>query len=67
MPSAVLTLSVPDISCGHCKAAIESAVGELHDVESVDVDVETKTVSVVGGTEDAVVDAVVGAGYRVAR
>lgn len=67
MPTAELTLSVPDISCGHCKQAIESAVADLADVHSVEVDVDAKTVHVVGGDSEAVVAAVVNAGYEVAR
>ncbi len=67
MPTSSITLSVPDISCGHCKQAIESAVAGVADVSSVDVDVETKTVQVIGGDEHDVVDAVTKAGYAVAR
>ena len=66
-PGDVLTLSVPDISCGHCKATIESAVAEVAEVTDVDVDVEAKTVTVVGGSTDGVVAAITGAGYDVAR
>ncbi len=39
------TLSVPDISCGHCKESIEGAVGQLAGVEAVTVDIEPRTVS----------------------
>ncbi len=66
-PAGSITIDVPDISCGHCKQAIESAVGEVPDVASVEVDVDAKTVTVVGGTADGVVDAITGAGYEVAR
>ena len=41
-----LTLSVPDISCDHCKASIEEAVGSLETVDSVEVSVDQKTVNV---------------------
>jgi cation-transporting ATPase V/Cu+-exporting ATPase len=61
------TLTVPDISCGHCKQAIESAVGVVPDVSAVDVDIDAKTVTVVGGTTDGIVEAITGAGYAVAR
>ena len=40
------TYSVPDVSCGHCKMAIEKAVGALEGVSSVDVSVEGKTVDI---------------------
>lgn len=39
-------ISVPDISCAHCKSTIEQAVSELVGVERVDVDVTAKTVLV---------------------
>lgn len=39
------TLIAPDISCEHCQHAIESAVGKLAGVESVKVDIPTKTVN----------------------
>ena len=59
--------SVPGISCGHCKAAIEGEVGKLAGVDTVEVDVEAKTVRVDGRvTEDEVRGAVDEAGYEVA-
>lgn len=39
-------LSVPDISCEHCKTSIEGAVGGLDGVRSVTVAIEPKTVAV---------------------
>ena len=39
-------LSVPQISCNHCKMAIESAVRGLGGVIEVEVEVPDKTVSV---------------------
>jgi copper chaperone len=41
------TYSVPDVSCMHCKRAIEGAVGAMPGISQVDVDVEGKTVHVV--------------------
>jgi copper chaperone len=38
--------SVPDVSCGHCKATIEKVLGALPGVASVAVEVEAKTVDV---------------------
>lgn len=61
------TYSVPDISCGHCKATIEAAVNELGEVTSVDVDIAAKTVTVDGGRSDAIVAAIEDAGYHVIR
>ncbi len=65
-----LVLSVPDISCGHCKAAIEGAVSSVSGVHSVEVDVGDRTVDVV--FDDAATDrgvivaAIEGQGYEVA-
>lgn len=42
--STTTTLSVPEISCDHCKHSIEGAVGTLTGVESVNVEIEPKTV-----------------------
>jgi copper chaperone len=61
------TYSVPEISCGHCKSTIEAAVGELGDVDRVEVDIDAKTVTVDGGRADAVVAAIEDAGYDVVR
>jgi len=61
------TYSVPGISCGHCKNAIEGELATLDGVESALVDIDAKTVVVVGEiTEDAVRAAVDEAGYEVA-
>lgn len=37
---------VPNISCMHCRRAIESALGGMAGVEKVEVNVEDKTVDV---------------------
>jgi copper chaperone len=59
--------SVPGISCGHCKAAIEGEVGKVAGVEQVEVDVEARSVRVEGSASDeAVRSAVDEAGYEVA-
>lgn len=61
------TYSVPTISCGHCKAAIEGEVGKVAGVATVEVDVATKTVHVEGdATDEAVRAAIDEAGYDVA-
>ena len=63
----IRTYSVPGISCGHCKAAIEGELDGADGVESVVVDIEAKTVAVTGEIgEDAVRAAVDEAGYEVA-
>ncbi len=60
------TYAVPGISCDHCKNAIEGGLAPLHDVDAVEVDVEAKTVTVTGGTDDAIRAAIDEAGYAVA-
>jgi copper chaperone len=64
---ASVTYTVPGITCGHCKSAIETEVGALDDVESVVVDIDTRTVEVVGSADDAAIRAaIVEAGYEAA-
>ncbi len=56
--------SVPGVSCGHCKTAIETELGRVAGVVTADVDVAAKTVTVVGSADDtAVVAAIDEAGY----
>jgi copper chaperone len=60
------TYSVPGISCGHCKSAIEGELAPLDGVESAAVDVDAKTVVVIGDIDEAAVRAAVDeAGYEV--
>jgi copper ion binding protein len=63
-------LSVPDVSCEHCKDSIEGAVGVLKGVASVEVMIDDRTVAVdYDGAEDtfgAIVAAIKGQGYEVA-
>ena len=61
--------NVPDIHCDHCASSIEGAVGAIDGVESVDVQIEKRTVDVT--YDDAVVEmaeivtAIEGQGYEV--
>lgn len=65
--TAPRSYQVPDISCDHCKNAIESEVGGLEGVDSVDVDVEARRVTVEGAAPDeAIRSAIEEAGYEVA-
>jgi copper chaperone len=63
-----LTLSVPGVTCEHCRTAITKEVGTVAGVESVDVDLEQKVVTVHGrDLDDAAVRAAIDeAGYDVA-
>lgn len=45
------TFSVPDMSCGHCKASVEAALGALSGVKSVSVDLSQRQISVAGTAE----------------
>ncbi len=40
------TFTVPEISCGHCKETIESTINRLENVETVNVDIDQKSVEV---------------------
>lgn len=40
------TISVPEVHCGHCVASIEGALSPMAGVESSDVDLDTRTVTV---------------------
>jgi copper chaperone CopZ len=64
--STTHTYSVPGISCDHCKRAIETEVSGVAAVESVDVDVDAKVVTVVGGDDAAIRAAIDDAGYDIA-
>jgi len=58
---------VPDISCGHCKTAIEGEVGALTQVDQVTVDIDARTVTVTGDADDTTIHAAIEeAGYAVA-
>ena len=64
------TLRVPDMSCGHCKAAVEGELNKLSGVEEANADIERGTVEVsydesTVTTED-LKEAIEGAGYTIA-
>ena len=57
-------LNVPDMSCGHCKAAIEKAVARVDANATVNVDLENRTVSIDSTiTDSALIDALKEGGY----
>ena len=62
-----ITYSVPDMSCGHCRAAITAEVNT--GVETVEVELDTKLVTVTGRAldHDALVAAIYEAGYEAVR
>jgi copper chaperone len=63
------TLSVPEISCGHCKSSIEGAVATLPGVDRVDVRIADRAVDIdydgTDATFDAIVTAIEDSGYEV--
>jgi copper chaperone len=63
-----ITYTVSGMSCGHCKAAVESEVGQVPGVESVSADVDSKLVVVRGdGLDDTALRAAIDeAGYEAA-
>ncbi|MFQ5523270.1 MAG: copper ion binding protein [Acidimicrobiia bacterium] len=65
------TLTVPDISCGHCKSSIEGAVKELAGIQNVVVDVDSKTVELsydeTTASIDSIIEAIEEQGYTVPR
>lgn len=64
---STVTFQVPEISCDHCKTAIESEVSGLESIESVTVLVNDKAVRVTGDVDVLeVTEAIAKAGYRVA-
>ncbi len=54
-------MSVPEISCGHCKSSIEGAVSPLNGVKKVEVHIEERTVELDYDGTDATFDAIVAA------
>jgi copper chaperone len=64
----IRTFSVPGIHCDHCKAAVTRELEDVSGVESVEVDLETKLVTVGGDGLDnaALVAAIDEAGYDAA-
>lgn len=65
--SETIAYSVPGVSCEHCRVAITQEVGAAAGVETVDVDLEDKIVTVRGSDLDdgALRAAIEEAGYEV--
>lgn len=61
-----LVLTVNGMMCSHCKAKVESVCLEIAGTESAKVDLQTKTVTVVGNPDSAMlIKAITDAGYDV--
>jgi copper ion binding protein len=61
------TFTVPDMSCGHCKAAVEGSLDKLEGVEYSEADPESKLVEITYDegrvTTDELKNAIEEAGY----
>lgn len=62
----IKTFAVPGMHCGHCKTAVEGELERVPGVDSIDVDLETKLVTVRGNEFDRanVIAAIDEAGYE---
>jgi len=62
--------NVPDMSCGHCKAAVEDELNKLPGVQKADANIERGTVEISYDEEKVATDDLKGvieeAGYTVA-
>ncbi len=67
MASITKNYLVEGMTCAHCKASVEEEVSEVNGVFAVEADVEQGRVAVSGEnfTDDAVIEAIIGAGYSV--
>lgn len=65
---AELTYAVPGVSCSHCESAIDEEVRQVPGVTAVEVDLDTKRVTVRGEQLDdgALRRAIADAGYDIA-
>jgi copper chaperone len=63
-----LTYTVPGMHCGHCQAAVDQELSAVSGVESVQVDLDSKLVVVVGEglSDEALRAAIEEAGYKAA-
>ena len=66
--SDIKLYSVPAIHCGHCAAAIKEEVSSVDGVEAVDVDLDSKVVTIRGEalSDEVLRGAIEEAGYQAA-
>ena len=59
------TLSIPDMSCGHCKAIVEKAIKAIDPAATLEFDMPARTVAVQSAAAtDAMRAALMTAGYK---
>tara|TARA_Y100001972_G_C7434866_1_gene223614 strand:- start:296 stop:499 length:204 start_codon:yes stop_codon:yes gene_type:complete len=46
-----IKFNVPEISCDHCKSTIVNTLSNIESIESIDVDIETKDVTLESSNE----------------
>lgn len=65
----ISTYTVPAMHCAHCERAVKTEVGRVAGVQTVDIDLDAKLVTVRGDdiSDEAVRDAIDEAGYEALR
>lgn len=62
----MLTLTVPDMSCGHCVATIEKAIRDVDAAARIDCDLAARRVSIdSAATPEEIRHAIADAGYDI--
>lgn len=66
--SDTITYTVPGMSCGHCESSVKGKVSAVEGVENVEVDLDTKVVTVTGTdlSDERLRAAIDDAGYDIA-
>jgi len=60
-----MRLSVPEMSCGHCKSAIETAVKAIDPAAKIDFDMENRVVDIDTGVDTVSLQSAIStAGYE---
>lgn len=69
MTDQTTTLTAPEIVCGGCATSIKKALGNIEGISAVEVDVDSKKVTVdhgAGVSREAIIDALDRAGFEAA-
>lgn len=61
-----MLITVPDMSCDHCKRTLDTAIRGVAGVNNVNIDLKTKLIEVVGPAEQtSIFSAINNAGYTI--